>query len=114
MENYRTIVVDDAFGIRTMQADEDDLIRSLDEVALVQKRYEIACHFMMWFQPAWEGLSENDRFILQTFYMEDLQNDMMSAVDIIAEKYDLARTAAYKRKDRAIERLSILLYGTLC
>ena len=111
MENYRTTAVDDAFGLHSMQASENHILRMMDEVDFIKKRYADACAFMAWFRPAWEALSDSDQFILKAFYMDVPQDDAMATVDTIEEKYGLSRTAAYKRKDRAVERLSVLLFG---
>lgn len=113
MENYSTTTVDDAFGLQSKQVGEDHIIRMMDKVDFIKKRYADACEFMAWFRPAWEALSDSERFILETFYMGDHQDAITAAVDIVAEKYSIARTAAYKRKERAVERLSVLLFGEI-
>ena len=62
---------------------------------------------------AWVGrqtLSEQERFVLSRFYMDD-ESKQVDSVGEICERFHIERTSAYKRKDRALSRLTLLLYG---
>jgi len=64
---------------------------------------------MAWFRPAWDGLTEDEQFVLNEFYLcDDAQED---AIGNICDRYHIERTSAYKKKSRALARLAILLYG---
>ena len=65
---------------------------------------------MDWFRPAWEELSEDERFVLETSYQND-GGDQSSAVYSICEHFGIERSSAYNRKNRALDHLTILLYG---
>ena len=68
-----------------------------------------AVEYMAWFQPAWEKLSSDEQYVLQTFYAdEDAQT---SAVYAIADHFHIERSSAYKRKNRALAKFAILLFG---
>ena len=36
----------------------------------MKERYRQAVEYMEWFKPAWEQLSDDDRYCLETFYRE--------------------------------------------
>ena len=65
---------------------------------------------MDWFKPAWEQLSEDDRYCLETFY-GDANTYGSSAAYYIAEYLHIEQPTAYKRKNRALDRLTVLLFG---
>ena len=91
------------------KAGEAKLAAQIDEIDVLKERYRSAVQYMNWFKPAWEELSEDDRYILSEFYgTEERQTD---AVGNICEYFHIERTSAYNRKNRALTRLAILLYG---
>ncbi len=66
--------------------------------------------YMDWFKPAWEQLSDDDRYCLETFYV-DGNTYGSSAAYYIAEYLHVEQPTAYKRKNRALDRLTVLLFG---
>ena len=91
------------------QAGEARLAAQLDEIDVLKERYRQALEYMEWFKPAWEELSEDDRYVLREFYGADgRQADLIGN---ICDHFHIERTSAYNRKNRALTRLSILLYG---
>lgn len=86
-----------------MSADENGLIAEID---VLQERYRQAVEFMAWFKPAWEQLSEDERLVLDLFYMSG-----ECAVEQIMEHFHVVRKTAYNRKNDALDRLTCLLYG---
>ena len=60
--------------------EESDLIAEID---VLQERHRQAEEFMAWFKPAWEQLSEDERFVLDLFYM----NGGECAVEQIMEHF---------------------------
>lgn len=92
------------------QAGEDRIIKGIEEIDVLKERYRQAMEYMAWFVPAWNELSEDERYVLETFYGESNEYGS-SAADEIADYFQIERASAYRRKNRALERLTILLYG---
>ena len=91
------------------KSSEARLVKQIDEIDVLKERYRSAIEYMEWFKPAWDELSEDDRYLLREFYgAEERQTD---AVGNICDHFNIERTSAYNRKNRALTRLSILLYG---
>ena len=53
------------------QASEERTINAIEEIDILKERYRQAVEYMDWFQPAWEQLSEDDRYCLETFYGDE-------------------------------------------
>ena len=54
--------------------------------------------------------TEDERYVLEAFYGEDNQYGS-NAADDVADYFQIERASAYRRKNRALERLTILLFG---
>ena len=91
-------------------AGEARLAAQLDEIDVLKERYRQALEYMAWFRPAWEQLSEDERFILREFFMQAGINKT-DAVLNIGEHIHVERAQAYRYKDKALNRLALLLYG---
>ena len=65
---------------------------------------------MLWFKPAWAQLMEEEQYILKTFYSET-NGYGCNAVYEIADKLNIEQATVYKRKNRALSRLQVLLFG---
>lgn len=48
-------------------ATEDHIISGLADIDILKERYRQAVEYMAWFQPAWEKLSSDEQYVLQTF-----------------------------------------------
>ncbi len=92
------------------QAGEDRIIKGIEEIDVLKERYRQAMEYMAWFVPAWKELTGDERYVLETFYGESNEYGS-SAADEIADYFQIERASAYRRKNRALERLTILLYG---
>ena len=77
---------------------------------ILKERYRQAVEYMDWFKPAWEQLSDDDQYCLETFY-GDGNTYGSSAAYYIAEYLHVEQPTAYKRKNRALDRLTVLLFG---
>ena len=86
---------------RNLHAAEDRIIKGIDEIDVLKERYRQAVEYMDWFVPAWEQLSDDDRYVLDTFYSEDNEYGS-SVVDGIAEYFHIERASAYRRNNRAV------------
>ena len=100
-------------GMPTRQRDphagEARLAASIDEIDVLKERYRRALEYMEWFNPAWDALTEDERFVLSEFYCDD--GRQMDAVGNICERFRIERSSAYNKKNRALARLALLLYG---
>ena len=89
---------------------EDRMIKGIGEIDILRERYRQAVEYMGWFLPAWEELSEDDRYVLDAFYSEDNEYGSGSADDV-ADYFGIERASAYRRKNRALAKLTTLLFG---
>jgi hypothetical protein len=88
-------------------AGESRLAASLDEIDVLKERYRRALEYMEWFQPAWDALTGDERYVLTEFYL----NQQEDAVSSICDHFTIERSSAYNKKNRALARLALLLYG---
>ena len=97
-------------GSPNPKAAENRIVQAIDTITIMNERYQRALEYMTWFQPAWQALSADERFVLSRFYMDD-ESKQIDSVSEICECFHIERTSAYKKKDRALSRLALLLYG---
>ena len=97
-------------GVSDPKANENRVVQAIDTITLMNERYQRALEYMAWFRPAWQALSEDERFVLSRFYMDD-ESKQADSVCEICERFHIERTSAYKKKDRALYSLALLLYG---
>ena len=64
---------------------------------------------MDWFQPAWDFLTDDERYVLETFYTDE--DTGTGAVYVICDQYNIERSSAYNKKNRALDKLVVQLYG---
>ena len=88
-------------------AAEDRMAEGMDEISVLRERYREAVEFMAWFKPAWAELTEDERYVLECFYM----GADGPAVSAVCEHFQIERNSAYRRKNRALSKLSVMLYG---
>ena len=91
------------------QAGEERILKGIEEIDILQERYRQAVEYMEWFKPAWEQLSEDERYVLETFYNEE--GSQTGAVYEICDYFHIERSSAYNKKNRALTKLAVLLYG---
>ena len=89
---------------------EARLAASIDEIDVLKERYRRALEYMEWFSPAWETLTEDERFILnECFLREDISKT--EAILNVGDRLHIERSWVYRKKDQALDRLTLLLYG---
>lgn len=88
-------------------AGESRLAATLDEIDVLKEQFRRALEYMEWFQPAWDALTDDEQFVLSEFYLK--QQD--EAVTVICKRFPVERSSAYNKKNRALARLTTLLYG---
>lgn len=93
------------------QATENRIAATLDKIDLLAERQRQARQYMDWFLPAWGLLSENDRYVLEAFFLGDGPQE--DAVNQVCDHFYVERSTAYQKKSRAVGRLANALYGRL-
>ncbi len=96
-------------GPHDPHATEGKIVDAINEIDTLKERYRQAVEYMKWFMPAWEYLSEEERYVLDAFCHDNEYGD--GVADSVAEAFNISRSSAYSRKKRAIRKLMYLLYG---
>ena len=92
------------------QAGEERMIKGIEEIDVLKERYRQAAEYMAWFLPAWEELSEDERYVLDTFY-GDTNEYGSSVIYQIADHFRIEQSSAYNKKNRALHHWTTLLFG---
>ena len=95
--------------VHNPKAGEERLVSAIDEIDLLKERYRQAEEYMAWFKPAWEQLSEDERYVLCTCFMKEVGAE--DAMCLVAEHFHIERTSVYMKKKRALDHMTNLLYG---
>lgn len=95
---------------RNPHAAEDRMIKGIEKIDVLKERYRQAVEYMAWFLPAWEELSEDERYVLESFY-GDSNEYGSSVIYKIADHFHIEQSSAYNKKNRALHHLTILLFG---
>ena len=91
------------------QAAEDRMLKGIEEIDTIKERYRQAVEYMGWFKPAWDRLTDEERFVLDVFYKD--AEDCDGPAMMVADHFGIERSSAYNRKNRALDHLTMLLYG---
>ena len=110
MSSLHSSVYDGMPHAHNPNTQEDRVLNSIQEIDILRERYRQAVEYMDWFQPAWEQLTEDERYVLETFY-SDANYYGSNAAYYIASHFHIEQSSAYKRKNRALDRLTVLLFG---
>jgi len=92
---------------RNTHSGEDRIINAIEEIDTLKERYRQAQEYMAWFEPAWRQLSEDEQYILESYYLEEA-----SYLDI-CDHFNIEKSSFYVKKKRALDHLTTLLYGVL-
>lgn len=90
---------------------EDRIAATLDKVDAYRQRYVQAREYMDWFLPAWGVLSEDDRWVLDRFFLAADDVSQEERVRAIADHFYVERSTAHTKKSRAVRRLASALFG---
>jgi len=101
--------IDDMPHVRNLHSHENMLVSSISKMDVLSQRYKQAVEFMNWFKPAWDTLCEEERIILSEFYL--VAGSKTDALGNVSEKLFCGRSDVYRKKEKAVEHLSILLFG---
>lgn len=88
---------------------ENRINATLDKIDLLAERQRQAREYLDWFLPAWGLLSEDDRFVLEAFFLGDGPQE--DAVNLVCDHFYVERSTAHQKKSRALGRLATALYG---
>ena len=89
---------------------EERIAETLDAISVLDERYDSALDYMRWFLPAWNALNDVERVILSEFYQTDSISRDVLISNLSCELF-IERAQIYRYKDKALERLAVLLYG---
>ena len=91
------------------RAAENRLIGQLARIDELSERKARAQAYMDWFTPMWEALNDEDKFVLEAFFLDEATSE--DAATKVAEQFYVERKSAFQQKQRALTRLAKLLYG---
>lgn len=109
MESVGSPKVTGLLGAHDPKAGEARLVSGLDDISILRDRYAQAKAYMEWFQPAWDALDEYEQYVLRTFYLDSVSR--CDAIEAICDHFHVERSTAYNKKNKALSRLSVLLFG---
>ena len=93
------------------RAGENRIAATLDKIDLIAQRQREAREYMAWFLPAWGLLSDDERFVLEAFYLGTGSQD--DAVQQVSDHFYVERSTAHQKKSRALGRLAVALFGRM-
>ncbi|MCI6574727.1 MAG: hypothetical protein MSC53_06155 [Arcanobacterium sp.] len=91
------------------RAAENKLVGQLSRLDELSDRKARAKSYMDWFNPMWEQLTDEDKFVLEAFFLDGLTSE--DAAMRVSEQFYVERKTAFQKKQRAITRLAKLLYA---
>jgi len=91
-------------------AHEERIADTLDSISAIDERYNSAIAYMRWYLPAWNALTDIERVILSEFYQAENISRNVLISNLSCELF-IERAQIYRYKDKALERLALLLYG---
>lgn len=94
---------------RDPHAGERRITATLDKIDLLAARSQQAQEYLDWFLPAWQALNTDDQFVLENFFLG--QGNQDERVQMIGDHFYIERDSVYRRKNRALDRLAVALYG---
>lgn len=98
---------DDHVRSGNVHSGEDKMLNTIEEIDILKERYRQALEYMGWFEAAWKQLNEDEQYILEGVYIDELP------YADICDHLGVEKDAYYKRRNRALSHLTTLLYGVL-
>ena len=84
---------------------------TLDKIDLLHERKREAREYLDWFLPAWALLTDDERYLLETFFLTEGSRE--DAVTAVSERFYIERSSAHDKKNRALRKFATALYGKL-
>ena len=97
-------------GPHNPQATEDRYIKHIDEIDVAKERYRQALEYMDWMDPALASLNDDERAVLEMYYWSSYRQ-RGGAIRSIMDYFQIEQSSAYNKKNRALAKLTLLLYG---
>ena len=94
------------------KAGEERIVNGLEEIDVLKERYRQALEYMDWYLPAWRSLSSDEQYVLSTFYRQDSYDYNDDRIFEICRRYNIERTSAYNKKNKALVHLAVMLFGS--
>lgn len=91
-------------------ANESQMASTLDLIDVVETRHDLACEYMAWFLPAWDALSDTERYLLSSFY-HPIEKSIAEMIKEVCEALGYERSSIYRMRDKALDHITLLLYG---
>lgn len=107
--NVRSSQIDGMPKIHNSQAGVNKVVNGLDKINFILERYRQAMEYMHWFEPAWETLNEEEKLIMEEFYMQG--NQRSGAIARIEAKINYSPRQIDRFRHKSLERLALHLYG---
>lgn len=92
-----------------LKAGETRVCATLDKIDLMDERQRQAREYMDWFLPAWALLTDDERFVLEAYFLTEGSRE--EAIEKISDRFYIEWTSAHDKKSRALRRLATALYG---
>ena len=105
MEGIGAVNVDRLPHAHNKRAGEERIIGGIEKIDILRERYRQAEEYMAWFKPAWERLTDDERFVLEAFYVKE------TGYKQVMQHFCIERSSANNKKYRALDRLTVMLYG---
>jgi len=86
---------------------EDLMVRTLEQERSLEQRLERAKLWVAGVEEALQVLTREEMTILETFYIQPVPG----AAEVLCEKLGLERSSVYRRKDQALRRFILAMYG---
>ena len=86
---------------------EDALLNNIAERDELQRAKQSTAEWLEWVNGALTALSGEDRMLLDKFYI----NRRKGHVEWLCEELCVEKSAVYRRKEKALRRFALLLYG---
>ena len=94
------------------KAGEVRIVNGIEEIDVLKERYRQALEYMDWYLPAWRSLSSDEQYVLSTFYRQDSYDYNDDRIFEICRRYNIERTSAYNKKNKALVHLAVMLFGS--
>jgi hypothetical protein len=91
-------------------AGEARLVAGIDLMESMRERYRMAELFLLWFEPMWKALSDDERDLLETYKYSDRHCGEMERY---ASEVNLSIRQAHRSRRKALDHLQTLLFGCL-
>lgn len=91
------------------QGQESIMASSLDKLDVLQERYRQAVEYMVWFEPAWSTLMDDEQRILKEFYMVGSRRS--GATKRLQVELDYSLRQIDRLREKAVSRMTLMLFG---